>query len=124
MSLKPGLHITPALLAQAYELLAMTAPFSRWKMPPVDRVTFNVTATRHLRGACTHYKRTQPVEWLIDVSIVCIGRLDSLIEVMAHEMTHIQAKRKGPRNQGDHGAVYQKYAAQVCRHHGFDPRLF
>jgi hypothetical protein len=44
---------------------------------------------------------------------------------MAHEMVHLHESQVGTGANGTlHGASFYRVAAQVCRFHGFDPKLF
>ena len=115
-----GLHPTPEMMAAAYDYLRTTPPFRRWKLPPSESVEFHVTRHLDRTGDCeTGPAGNDPV---IRISAALIGWTASLMATMAHEMVHIHLDRKGVR--AHHGADFRRCAAQVCRHHGFDPKLF
>ena len=42
---------------------------------------------------------------------------------MAHEMVHIYNVSKG-HTRSEHGAEFQRCARLVCKHHGFDQKMF
>jgi hypothetical protein len=116
------LHLTPAMLEAAYELLRATSPFRRWKLPEPDDVEFRVTREKNLCGTC---HRNEKLVWCIAISTDRVGRLDNLIRVLAHELIHIREEDYYPNRQDvQHSAVFVQLAAQVCRHHGFDEKLF
>jgi hypothetical protein len=114
-----GLHLTPEMLRAAYEYLRTTPPFRRWKLPPADEVEFHVTRHKDRTGDCETSAGHEP---LIRVSATLVGWTASLLATMAHEMIHVHLDRKKVR--AAHGWEFRRAAAQVCRHHGFDPKLF
>lgn len=112
------LILTRETLAAAYDLLDLTAPFDKWNLPPSDEVKFEVTNHKDRHG-----DQHEGPPHTIRVSRYHIGRLTSLIETVAHEMVHVHVDRSGIK-EAPHGPAFRKYASQVCRHHGFDPKLF
>ena len=110
------LHPTPEMLAAAYELLRATPPLRGWRLPPADEVEFRVTRTRH-QGAFN-----PPAT--ISISAKRVATLDRLIVVMAHEMVHLHEHVTGCPGDAEHGHVFRRMAAQVCRYHLFDPKEF
>jgi predicted SprT family Zn-dependent metalloprotease len=114
------IHLTPSMLEASYELLRTTPPFKRWKLPEADDVEFHVTKHRDRQADCTSYVDMRVV---IRISTTFHGRVAALLETMAHEMCHIHQRRLSP-GEREHGAAFKRLAAQVCRHHGFDPKTF
>lgn len=114
------LPLTPDTLRAAYDYLAITPPFNRWNLPDGEDVTFRVIRAPTLRG----WYRREGTRHVIAVSSVCIGRTASLMELMAHEMIHLHEEQAGACTAGMHSAAFRKWSAQVCRWHGFDPKLF
>jgi len=112
------LPLDPAMLGAAYEFLRATPPFRRWKLPPGEAIEFHVTASQGLRGRCVNSGDHQTIE----ISLRTIGHTHSLMMAMAHEMIHVRDNLAGIR--AHHGASFWRGAAQVCRYHGFDPKLF
>lgn len=112
------MHLTPEMLERAYDYLRSTPPFKRWGLPRGDEVEFHVNYAAKVRGDCREARDRH----IIRLSARNIGRTESLMAVMAHEMTHIHCDRKGIK--AAHGRDFLKYAAQVCREHGFDEKLF
>lgn len=118
-----GLHLDRELIVAAYEMLRLTRPFKGWKLPPSNEVGFRVIKTERTRGTFHFSEKTgKPT---IEVSRANVGTLSSLIYTVAHEMVHFH-EDTAHRARGDvmHGARFKKLAAQVCRHHTFDPLLF
>jgi hypothetical protein len=115
-----GLHLTPEILRAAYDYLRATPPFNRWKLPPADEVEFHVTRHKDRTGDCETGPAGQ--EPIIRISATLVGWTSSLMATMAHELIHVYLDRKGVR--AHHGAAFRRCAAQVCRRHGFDPKLF
>ena len=112
------LPLDPAMLEAAYEYLRATPPFRRWKLPPGEQIEFHVIASRALRGRCVGRGQAHSIA----ISAGTIGHTDSLMMAMAHEMIHVRDNLAGVR--AHHGASFARGAAQVCRFHGFDPKLF
>lgn len=112
-----SLPLTPELLQASYEFLCCTPPFKRWKMPPGETVKFKVTRSIDSRG---HARSTTE----IGVSSRNIGRTDALFMVMAHEMVHIYLHLRGLHGRAEHPAEFWRCARLVCKHHGFDIKMF
>jgi hypothetical protein len=110
------LPLTPERLAGVYEMLRSFPPFCRWRLPHFSEVKFHVAKTDQWHAA-----------WWIDgdrhnveVSEKKHGRIDSLIESMAHEMIHIRQRVNKTETKGEHNAEYKRLAKQVCKAFGFD----
>lgn len=111
------MHLTPDMLAHAYEYLRTTPPFRRWKLPHADVVEFEVHRSREREGDHCTYKRT--LDHCIGVSSYNIKTTNALLQVMAHEMVHAyQARTRATRGTG-HNKAFHKLAARVCKHHGW-----
>lgn len=107
------MHLSPAILKAAYDLLAETRPFCNWHLPDSDDVKFIVHAAKEY-GYCRGNE--------IGISTYRVGRMDCLLETMAHEMIHVYLDRLGVKSS--HGRPFHKLARQVCREHGFDFKRF
>lgn len=115
-----AVFITPELMEAAYELLRVSLPFRRWKLPHPDEIAFHVT--RHGdRFADAFYENGR---WTIRVSQRKHGQLPTLLMTMAHEMVHIKQRHLCGERERDHGRQFQRLADQVCRVHGFDRAIF
>ncbi len=118
------LHLTSEVLRGAYDFLRTTQPFHRWKLPPGVLVEFRVVATADARGWHTR-STARDSRHVVAVSRACIGRTDSLMMVMAHEMMHVHQSARGTETSNTiHNAEFRRLARLVCRRHGFDPLLF
>lgn len=122
------LRLTPEMLARAYEYLAHTPPFDKWGLPFAEDVDFRIIKNKTVTGQYAQVK-AKPTDrkWRhgIFISANCVGHTTTLMMVMAHEMVHLyqeHASRCTPNSE--HNADFKRLAAEVCRHHGFDPRLF
>lgn len=114
-----SLHLTPDVLKHAYEYLCATRPFSGWNMPDADSIKFLVTNTKSYGGYClTHSIGDHE----IGISRAYVGRTESLMVYMAHEMIHVYLDGWGVKSH--HGAPFHKAAKRVCQHHGFDLKRF
>lgn len=111
-------HLTPELMAAAYEFLRASKPFSAWRLPEADDVEFHVTRHREIIGDHSMHGEKH----VIRCSATNVGTTDALIRVMAHEMIHAHCDRRGIR--GEHGKDFQAAADKVCRFHGFDRKGF
>jgi hypothetical protein len=115
-----GLHLTPDMLEAAYEYLRVSPPFRRWKMPAGDDVGFHVTRDKQVMGKCIKFGN----EYTMKISAHAVSRTLGLMELMAHEMVHLHLFISRAKDPTGHGREFKRCAAQVCRHHGFDPKLF
>jgi hypothetical protein len=114
------LPLTPETLEAAYEYLRTTRPLCTWNLPEGEDVVFRVGRSPDTRG----WYKLEKGRHVITVSARCIGRTDSLMAVMAHEMVHLHEQYADACGSGMHSAAFNKWAAQVCAVHGFDPKLF
>ncbi len=106
-----------------YELLKLTPPFTRWKLPPADDVIFKITNAKDREA---HFViRTDGTDPEIAVSNHHINTLDQLAQALAHEMVHLYMDLNkingGPTG---HGFRFQRLARSVCRHHCWDITRF
>ncbi len=109
--------LTPALLETSYELLRLTEPFRRWKLPHADEIKFIVSRHHDLYGHCEDGET-------VTISQHKHAQLGTLLATMSHEMIHVYEFRTGMRGDVCHGATFKKLAALVCSYHGFDPAAF
>ncbi len=119
------LHLTPGVLQGAYDFLRTTQPFHRWRLPPGEEVEFRVVSTSKALG--WHWKPHPGVRrhHVVGISKACVGHTDTLVRIMAHEMTHLyQAERGLETSNTEHNAGFRRLVRLVCRRHGFDPLLF
>ncbi len=116
------MKLTPAVLEAAYDFLQATPPFRRWRMPPGVEVTFRVGRRGDELGS--YQWDPQAGLHVIGISAKCIGRTESLVMVMAHEMVHLYQRQRGTFTSANHNAEFCRLGKLVCRHHGFDPLLF
>ena len=115
-----SLPLNPQILAAAYEYLRATPPFKSWKLPPASAVKFKVTRHTDQEGDFTLDPNTNSHTYRVSANT--IGHTNSLITVMAHEMVHgRQAVCKLPLN---HNADFRRMSERVCRHHGWDVKIF
>lgn len=115
------IHLTPQLLVFTYEALRETQPFKRWGLPHSDEVAF--TVSKHPRDGANFW-RSDDGDLCIAVSGEIIGRLDSLIPFMAHELVHMRLLLEGDKDWAVHGKSFKAKAREVCRAHEFDYKLF
>lgn len=115
-----SLKLTPESLRASYAYLRTTPPFNRWRMPQPDEVVFKVGRDRHTRGWIV----CEPGKATITISENCIGQTASLMAVMAHEMLHLYQRETNMETGAEHNAAFWQLANRVCKHHGFDRKLF
>ncbi len=116
------LPLNKEMLAAAYDYLRTTPPFAKWNLPEGEDVMFAVVRDPAVRG---WYRLDEKSRHSIGISTRCIGRTDSLLVTMAHEMVHLfqrDARIESPR--AEHNAAFNKLAERVCKRHGWDPLLF
>lgn len=118
------LPLTPDMIAAAYDYLRTTPPFSRWNLPDSEDVRFSVGK---FRSDYASY-RWDGKQHTITMSANAIGYSPTLLRYLSHEMVHLHLEETGmeSRQGGEdtHNAAFRKFAAQVCKHHGFDPKAF
>ena len=118
-----SLPLDKEMLAAAYEYLRHTPPFSKWNLPDAEDVKFSTS--RRPREAGRY-------QWdgnhNIIASIHGVGHTSTLMRFMAHEMIHLYLEKMGweskARSEEVHNAAFRKFAAQVCKYHGFDLKAF
>ncbi len=117
------LPLTAEMLEAAYDYLRVTPPFSAWRLPHSDDVVFHLSSRRKEFGRY----RWDGERHTITASIHGMAYTSTLMRFMAHEMVHLYLEKAGlesPKGEEVHNAHFRKYAAQVCRYHGFDPKEF
>jgi hypothetical protein len=114
------LPLTPEMLRQAYEFVCTTPPFNKWNLPDGEDVVFRVVRDPALRG----WYRKEGKKHVIAVSARSTGHTASLIAVIAHEAIHLHEKHNSACGSGQHSAAFERWAAETCRYHGFDPKMF
>ena len=113
--------LTTDQLKASYDLLCTTPPFRNWNLPDSDDVVFRLNRSK----TTSAYQIFDGSRHTIGVSTACISTLDLLNRYMAHEMVHVhEANVRQGRNDVGHSAAWKKWAAQVCRIHGYDPMAF
>ena len=115
------IDLHPDHLEAAYEFLCRFEPFIQWKLPSAHEVAFTVNATKSKRG---EYELRLDGTHHILISINCTGLIDSLIKVMAHEMTHLYQFQRKTNSKHYHNAEFKELAKEICDIHGWDYRLF
>lgn len=115
------MHITPEILEASYELLKLTPPFNRWKLPDADDVIFHATPGpnryqgEHWFDEKNHNIRVNPKRH---------STMWSMLATLAHEMIHVRESQLSLRADVFHGRTFQALATKVCKVHGFDRGQF
>lgn len=118
------LPLTPDMLEAAYDFLRETKPFCSWNLPAGEDVKFTVGKAFD----CFSHYQWDGNRHTSTVSRNAVAHTITLTNAISHEMVHLhlwatkqESKRSGPRH---HNAAFKRYAAQVCKYHGFDPKAF
>ena len=106
-------------LRACYDFLSETLPFKHWNLPDGEDVEFRVVRDPSLFG----WHMLENGRHVIGISMTTVRHTDTLIRTMAHEKVHVHEHRSGPCRLG-HSRAFRRWAAQVCKHHGFDPGAF
>lgn len=114
------MNLTPQILQSSYKLLIKTHPFNRWKLPEISLIKFRINKSTTEFGSYTYYTDNTH---LIILSSEKIGRFETLLPTLAHEIVHMRLRTIGKGN-ALHGKQFQKLAALVCKHHGWDIKGF
>jgi hypothetical protein len=82
------LPLTVATLAHAYDYLCEFPPFDKWNLPPSEDIKFSIIkkADRY-----AHYQMVNGVHH-IAVSTKFVGRHESLLSTLSHEMIHLHCR--------------------------------
>lgn len=110
------IHITPDLMAAAYELLRLSAPFRSWKLPHPDEVKFGVIAHKDRYGDHRHWRNVHEIR----MSVHKIGSLLTLLKTMGHEMIHQKQVIDGTATRAEHNEAFESLAKLVCKRHCWD----
>lgn len=111
-----GISVTKEVLESAYEILKLTRPFNRWKLPDSSEVKFHVLKTEGLSG---DYYKDEKGNHHIRVSEKTHTTLNTIMQTVAHEMCHMKDDSKA-----HHGKKFHRLADSVCKYHGFDRGQF
>lgn len=118
-----SLPLTKEMLAAAYDYLCTTPPFCRWNLPDSEDVKFAV-GKQNRKFASYRWNGKQHE---VAMSAGCIGHTITLMEALSHEIIHMHLEETGIESRGSentHNVAFRKFAAQVCKYHGFDPKAF
>lgn len=115
-----SLTLNPEMLAHAYDYLCCTPPFNKWNLPASEDVKFSISRKR---DRFAHYQMIGGVHHIV-FSTRYVGRHESLIATMAHELIHLHMAESCVDEKNDHGPAFQKYADRVCKLHEFDRLIF
>ena len=120
-----SLTLTPNMLAAAYDYLCETEPFSKWNLPDSEDVVFKVSKKQKEFGC---YYLNADSKHTIEASCRSISHTETLMKLMSHEMIHLYLEKMGWESKSTdantHNAAFRRFAAQVCRFHGFDQKAF
>lgn len=116
-----SIKISVEILEATYELLRLTEPFKRWKLPPGDEISFRISRDKLNRGEFHVDKKGIP--W-ITANERYHSTIDELLRTVAHEMCHLVDFRSGVRPDVVHGFTFNCMADRVCKAHSFDRGAF
>lgn len=119
-----SLPLTTEMLEASYEFLKTTPPFCNWNLPDAEDIRFFVN--RKTKSKLAEY------QWLgdrhsISMCAFGIGHTSTLMRTMAHEMVHLHLEQMGWESRGNenvHNLAFRKFASEICKIHGFDPKAF
>lgn len=115
------MKLTARHIRAVYALFRELPPYSRWKLPPSEKLSFGVNNARKEFG---HY------EWdgkhrRIEISRHNVKTLPGLVIVMAHEILHLrQELTKTYSDRSQHNRAFVRLAKHVCKALGFDSKGF
>jgi hypothetical protein len=120
-----ALALTPRVLQAAYDYLCETDPFRRWNLPDSEDVVFKVNKNPKVFG---FYYLDHGGKHTIEASCKSIAHTETLMKLMSHEMIHLHLQITGWETKSTdpnvHNAAFRKFAAQACKHHGWDIKAF
>jgi hypothetical protein len=116
--------LSPEVLAAAYSYLDTTPPYKKWNLPHAEDIIFRV-GRRPKEAGRYQWDGTHHV---ITASVHGVGHTDSVMRFMAHEKIHLYLEIMGWESKSHsaevHNAAFRKFAAQACKHHGWDLKAF
>ena len=115
-----ALPLTVEMVAHAYEYLCCTAPFNKWNLPASEDIKFSIIRKK---DRYAHYQLVRGVHH-IALSSRFVGRHESLLSTLCHEMIHLHMASVCAEERDDHGPTFSKYADRVCKIHEFDRLIF
>jgi hypothetical protein len=110
--------ITPDTVKATYTYLLSFPPFSRWKMLAAEDLTFLVVA---FSSEYAQYNRNRKE---LRVSSVTVGKHQTLLKKMSHEMIHVHEDALNRWSQKHDTQFFIKCRDQVCKVWDFDPADF
>lgn len=118
-----GIKIDLPLVEAVYDMLRLTAPFKRWRLPEADAISFAISRDNNTRGEfhMTGVNKDVPV---VTVNEKHHTTIQELMRTVAHEMCHLHEQLHGTRKDVHHGAFFNRAADQVCKAHNFDRGAF
>lgn len=106
----------------AYALFRELPPYSRWKLPAPEKLSFGVNNARKEFG---HYEWDGKKHRRIEISRRNVKTFHALAVVMAHEMIHVWQEQAGTYNdRAQHNRGFHRAAKHVCKVLGFDSAGF
>ncbi len=114
-----SIPLTPETLAACYDYLCTLPPASSWNLPHSEDVVFKVSRAKSVYG---RFHPTSPP--MIEISSNHVGRHDTLLSTMHHEIVHLHQFMTGILKPNGHCKAFQAFADQVCKVHEFDRKLF
>lgn len=113
------MNLTPARIEAIYNALKKFPPFCNRKLP--EKVKFSVRKTKNMYGC--YYVGCEGYE--IGISTILCDTLQKVVDTVAHEMVHLILEREGAsEDHGNHDAVFNELAAEVCNTLGFNFKEF
>jgi hypothetical protein len=107
----------PETMAASCDYLATTPPFSGWNLPDSEDVLFKLSRRPREYGRYQWNGSRQT----ITASVKSIAYPSTLMQFMSHEMIHLYLEKMGWESPG---RAFRRFAVQVCKYNGFDPKAF
>lgn len=114
------MNVTPTVLRSAYAHLRTLRPFSRWNLPPADKVKFA------LHIGHDHAQYTNLTIPYIEVNRDTHTTHQQILMSVAHEMCHLRQDLLGrlPFSKNPHNAQFRRMARTICHEFGWDVQVF
>lgn len=114
------MKITPEKVKAVYRMLLLFEPFSRWSLPPAERLVFVVVPYKSEWGEYNPEKKT------LRISSAKVSTFLSLVCAVAHEMVHVRQDVAGRWPVGEaHNSDFKRMTRQICKEFEFlDPHNF
>ena len=108
--------LKPTDLANMYVMFVGMRPLNRWKLPPVEDITFQITDDLDCLGSYCH----DGDKHIITISRAKSSHLATIQKTLCHEIIHM-CRGEHPYKYLLHDAYFLRRSTAIALEFGFDP---